>query len=342
MLIRCPECSICYRIDTSFMPKNGMKFRCAKCGRVWLCHPEDAFEESEEDVEIYKVKAQNAAQNILDSQEPENKPDVGESSNQEQLSHQEESTASENTLAEVDGQLSADIDSIPPSVNETSTDENQTTPTENSDQTSNQPSDQSQTDTSDKIDEKDLAMSSDMAQIFSRLNKQVELIDDENAKTSLKEKLLTRILYNIRENRLLKWLIIGVAVILGILIILSYRYEITRHFSWMEGFYNMIGLESKIIGEGLEFHNISHREYEEDYVRKMEIRGYIYNGTDTEQTIPTISISVMDKDGNLIQSQTEQAPKPSIKPRERAAFRAIITQPSTLSKYVLVTFEQKP
>ena len=68
MLIRCPECSICYRIDTSFMPQNGMKFRCAKCGRVLLCHPEDAFEESEKNVDIYKVKAQNAAQTIFDSQ----------------------------------------------------------------------------------------------------------------------------------------------------------------------------------------------------------------------------------------------------------------------------------
>ena len=74
----------------------------------------------------------------------------------------------------------------------------------------------------------------------------------------------------------------------------------------------------------------------------MEIRGYIYNGTEAEKTIPKISISVIDKDGNPIQNQTQQEPKPSIKPRERASFRAIITQPSTLSKYVLVTFEQKP
>ena len=337
MLIRCPECSICYRIDTSFMPQNGMKFRCAKCGRVWLCHPEDAFEESEENVEIYKVKAQNAAQKILDSQEKEEEKTAEKTETTETI---QETEANKNTL-EVDGQLSADVDNIPPSVAETNT-KNLELGTEKDVSQIETTTETTLEEQTDKIDEKDLAMSSDMAQIFSRLNKQVELIEDENAKTSLKEKILTQIRYNILGNRLLKWSALSVLIILSMLTTLSYRYEITRKFSWMEGFYNMIGLESKIIGEGLEFHNISHREYEEDYVRKMEIRGYIYNGTDAEQTIPTISISVMDKDGNPIQNQTQQAPKPSIKPRERASFRAIITQPSTLSKYVLVTFEQKP
>lgn len=55
------------------------------------------------------------------------------------------------------------------------------------------------------------------------------------------------------------------------------RFEIVRAFPQAEAFYAALGIEAKIVGEGLEFQNVVRREYEEDYVRKLEIKGYIAN-----------------------------------------------------------------
>ena len=52
MLIRCPECEVCYRIELEMIPEKGRRFRCAKCGKVWQAFPQDAFEETEENASL--------------------------------------------------------------------------------------------------------------------------------------------------------------------------------------------------------------------------------------------------------------------------------------------------
>lgn len=54
MLIRCPNCKVCYRISEELVPEKGRRFRCAKCGNVWTVMPADLFEETpENEAEIY-------------------------------------------------------------------------------------------------------------------------------------------------------------------------------------------------------------------------------------------------------------------------------------------------
>ena len=119
---------------------------------------------------------------------------------------------------------------------------------------------------------------------------------------------------------------------------LSFRYELVRKFPKLEAMYSAIGIQSRIIGEGLEFQNVSHREYEEDYVKKMEVKGFIRNSTDKKLPIPEIEVEVLDKDGITLQKVNTKTPIAEIWPKERAAFSFIITQPSPLSKYVYLTF----
>ena len=88
----------------------------------------------------------------------------------------------------------------------------------------------------------------------------------------------------------------------------------------------------------MEFQNVSRHEYEEDYVKKMEIKGFIINRTDKKQQIPDIKVEVLDKDGITLQKVNTKTPIAEIWPRERAAFSFIVTQPSPLSKYVYLTF----
>lgn len=318
MLIRCPKCSICYQIEPTVLPENGRKFRCAKCGEIWICRPEDAFEPSkEEHVEIFKPEDKSE---IKEGKE-EAKTDSDSVENQEQGASPAESPTT--------GQLDASSDSVP---DLSTSEEDQAKDSENKDSPANK---------TDKIDEKDLAINSEMEQIFSRLNKQVELIDDENKKIPLKSKLS----FGIKDFFLTNKIMLAVsAVALAAVLVLSvfsFRYEIARKYPSMEGFYKLFGLESVILGEGLEFRNVVYRIYEEDYVRKIEVKGFIYNTTENELKVPAIRANVLDKDGNLLQQTQAATPLSEIKSGERAAFTYEIVHPSTLSKYIHMTFTDK-
>lgn len=125
------------------------------------------------------------------------------------------------------------------------------------------------------------------------------------------------------------------------LILFALRFEIVRAFPAAEKIYGAVGIEARIVGEGLEFQNIIRNEYTEDYVRKMEVKGYIVNTNSYAVDMPLIHVEVMDKDTNLLQSVNDKAPIASLEPDGRMAFRIVINQPSALAKYILLTFAKK-
>ncbi len=316
MLIRCPECGVCYRIEESLLADRSRKLRCAKCAKVWEAKLEDCFEEEEgKEEEVYDLTGMQANSEKPNNQQEENKQEAD----------------SLFKIREAGGQLDAESDSLPAEDAEA-----EATP-ETKPATDDTPEDNSEG-KEDKIDEKDLALGSDMQQIFSRLNKQTEIIAEIDKNTSPLKKALIFVRDNFwRRTGLRNTTIL---TILGLIILssLSFRYELVRKFPKLEAMYSAIGIQSRIIGEGLEFQNVSHREYEEDYVKKMEVKGFIRNSTDKKLPIPEIEVEVLDKDGITLQKVNTKTPIAEIWPKERAAFSFIITQPSPLSKYVYLTF----
>ena len=102
-----------------------------------------------------------------------------------------------------------------------------------------------------------------------------------------------------------------------------------------------MGIEAKIVGEGLEFQNVVRREYEEDYVRKLEIKGYIANTNPFEVEMPLIRVEVLDKNTNLLQALNDKTPLTVLEAEGRMAFRIVLNRPSPLAKYVVLTFVKK-
>ena len=80
---------------------------------------------------------------------------------------------------------------------------------------------------------------------------------------------------------------------------------------------------------------------EEDYVRKLEIKGYIANTNPFEVEMPLIRVEVLDKNTNLLQALNDKTPLAVLEAEGRMAFRIVLNRPSPLAKYVVLTFVKK-
>ena len=204
MLIRCPECGVCYRIEESLLADRSRKLRCAKCAKVWEAKLEDCFEEEEgKEEEVYDLTGKQENPEKPNNQQEENKQDAD----------------SLFKIREAGGQLDAESDSLPAEDAEAEA-APETKPATDVTEDNSEGKE-------DKIDEKDLALGSDMQQIFSRLNKQTEIIAEIDKNTSPLKKAMTFI----RENF---WRRAGlrnttILTILGLIILssLSFRYELS-------------------------------------------------------------------------------------------------------------------
>ena len=357
MLIQCPNCEICYQIEKDILPEGGRKFRCAKCGQVWQARPEDAFEATD-DVKIYGVHNEGAtsASDSASASESTLEPDSSsesfqaEEGGQTQLSADTpepvaEDAAATEAAATADSAQTAEStpadDSSSPADADPSPADGATTPEQ---QSAADPSPADGATTPEQQSAADPSpseggLSSDMQEMFSRLNKQTEIIENFDKNASAVQKGMRMASNSLHwHNPLIRGIIVLVLLLLILLSLFSFRYEITRNLPFMESFYKAFGFESVVIGEGLEFNNVNRREYEEDYIRKLEIKGLILNKTEEELAVPTILVELLDKNGDVLQRQTVNAPTDKLASGERTAFMFVITQPSTLTKYVYLTF----
>ena len=271
MLIRCPECEVCYRIELEMIPEKGRRFRCAKCGKVWQAFPQDAFEETEENASlVYNPETDDTGPEAV---ELSGEVDENDSSGEEQAE-----TVSAEEPADEEEQSSAETE---------------------------------------KSEEPEEAKSEN-----SKVSNEIQEISD---------------FLNWR-NPYSRYGLLGVVGVIFVLAFFSFRYEITRMIPAMENVYNLLGVESKIIGEGLDFRNVVRREYEEDYVRKLEVKGFIVNQTEQNLPVPPIYIEVLDKDGNILEIQNAKSPVEEVSPDKPAPFSFVLNQPSPLSKYIYITF----
>lgn len=180
---------------------------------------------------------------------------------------------------------------------------------------------------------------SEMDDIFKRLSQQTEdLFKAESELPPLRRFLLKcRQLIGLRSKAAFYYMS-GTATLLLLLCLYSFRYEIVRGMPFMDGLYRAVGISATIPGEGLEFQNIAWDDFEEDYVRKLEVKGFIVNTTDKDIRIPLIHVEMLDKDAVLLQSLNQNPNVGLLKAGARVAIGITIRKPSPLTKYVYLTF----
>lgn len=344
MLIRCPNCKVSYDVGSAVIPEEGKKVRCSQCGETWLCMPADLFEASvlenngpndsdsqefPEGDSVADVLSQISAAMQLEEETPT--AEVVEES-------QQETEVFEEIVEEVTTHEPIAEEPVAEVVTETETEKTEDEDIEAVPETDKpQEANELKADASLKPD-----TSKEMQEIFARLESQTETLFQIEKNMPPHKKIYLALVRNLglqrKKNRRLYSLIILILMLLSLFYL---RYDIVRMAPVMEKFYEACGIDCIIPGEGLEFQNITRMEFEEDYVGKMEIRGFIANVTNRTIEIPTIQVEMLDKNGQALQYLYQEPPVKRITPDSRIAFRIVVNKPSTFTKFVYLTFTKE-
>ncbi len=178
--------------------------------------------------------------------------------------------------------------------------------------------------------------------IFQRLSAETESLFEADKKEPQHKYIFSlKKMLGVANPKNLQYYLYGFLFLL-VLVLYYARYEIVRSFPSLASVYESIGIEAVVAGEGLEFQNVTRREFEEDYVPKIEIKGFIANKMDINIDIPRIKVELLDKDGKLIQAETFDSVIPLVTPKAQIPFSHVISRPSPLSKYIYLTFISSP
>lgn len=181
--------------------------------------------------------------------------------------------------------------------------------------------------------------SEDIKDIFLRLNEQTEDLFKAEQKIPVYKRFWSKVKkrcgLNSQARRSFLWAVLGIIVLL---LFYNYRFEVVRSVPAMNWAYRAAGITAKIPGEGLEFQNIVWNDFEDDYVRTLEVKGFIANRTKQDVLLPVTRIEMLDKDANLLQSIHQKPSIKMLKPGGRVAIGIIVKKPSPLTKYIFLTF----
>lgn len=180
---------------------------------------------------------------------------------------------------------------------------------------------------------------SDMQDIFKRLSKQSDSIFKAEQTLPPHKKIWLLLKRGLGlQNKSIRRYFLGMILLILSLLLYHFRFEIVRKMPVMNTLYQAVNIKAHVTGEGLEFQNVTRQDFEDDFVRKMEIKGFIANLTAHEISVPTIHVELLDQNTNLMQTVDEKAPVEKIRVGGRAAFSIVINTPSPLTKYIFLTF----
>ncbi|MBR1605625.1 MAG: zinc-ribbon domain-containing protein [Alphaproteobacteria bacterium] len=299
MKIYCPKCNTCYSIDETLIPTEGKKVRCQRCGEIWVYKPQ------------------------TDSSMPLNAED---NATKEKISFPED-----NIHEDVDDSTIAEAEIVPDEISETLPEE--------APQTIAATEDGEATTTPATTEEKPVS-DEEINKIFSRLKDETDKLSEEKSNLSKPKKIFQTI------KKLLGWnnrLIISLEILTILLIIglgaFAQRFEIVRKFPQMEAFFGQLGLQTKVIGEGLDFQNVTRNYIVENDEERLNIKGFIVNTKNSELELPVVVVNFLNNDAELL-SQTEQKLETAtIKAGEKVPFNLYTTKPTDDAKFVVLTFK---
>lgn len=179
----------------------------------------------------------------------------------------------------------------------------------------------------------------DIKDVFERLSAQSEKLFEAEQKLPWQQRLLMQLKTMLGLNRKFNLKIItAVIVVLSLVMLYNYRYEIVRSIPFMNGVYRLAGIRAKIPGEGLEFQNVNWNYIDVGNGKVLEVKGFINNPTQRNIDIPTLHVELLDKDTILLQSMNQKPSVATLKPDSRIAVGVIVKNPSPTAKYVYLTF----
>ena len=314
MLIYCPKCSAGYEVDDDLIKNKDKMVRCSNCNNVFdaeslIEKTVDNLEDISEENAFEALAALMRDADTLDSSEifADRIKDNVADNEEDAVKVVEDFVEDETSVAEEE------------KINEKTDDnENDSEKEENPEKEEN------------KITIED---------IYERLSLHTSNLIEREKNLPFHERFWFKIKEILGFHFKVKW---GY-VVLGILIFVSLslfnnRYDVVRMLPFMNSVYNAFGVKAKIVGEGLEFQNVTWDYFMEDNIGKMEIKGFINNTTSDSIEIPFVHVEILDKATSLLQSFNQKLKDDSISPNGKVPLQLIVENPAPTAKYVYFTF----
>lgn len=375
MLVSCPNCQAKYNIDDKLISDKGKKLRCAKCNNVWTVTKEGTPESAEdilakiggrvndiaEDKPVEKIEEEPAVETStiapVSEPEPEPKPvptppapePVFEPAVEEVKKESIETTVKEPEKAPQPEIPKVHFEPEPPKVAiETGAEKVpafEPEPPKVAVETGAEKDTFEPETPKIAIDtglENGNTDKNDMKEIFARISSKTEDVFKEEQKLPISKKISSAFIRTFGLQTKSSRISLTIFVVFIAFASFVYgKFTIVRYMPFMENVYHVLGIQTSIPGEGLEFQNVTRREFQEDYVDKMEIKGFIVNTTDERKKIPPIYAEMMDKETNQIESLYAEAMIEIVEAHDRVAFAFVINKPSSMMKYMLLTFKDE-
>lgn len=303
MQIYCPKCKTGYEIEAELIPEQGRRLRCVQCKEVFVCRPEDLKEDSALRQPEHSAEASVTEENATEqakSLPEENQPEINSSKVEKAPVQEEDKTPEENPAEE-------------------------------------KAEEETNEDAQDKedIDEAEKGIKD----IFQRLSVETEALFKEEAAEKPSHKFFGKAKKALGlhrpQNRKYYWLVL---LLFGILFLYYARYGIVRNLPFVLPVYEKLGINARILGEGLEFQNVNRREFEEEFINKMEIKGFIASNSEKTIHIPRIRIELLDKNAQSLEVQVRLPNIDVIPGGGKVPFSFVLTKPSLFTKYIYLTF----
>lgn len=179
----------------------------------------------------------------------------------------------------------------------------------------------------------------EIGDIFKRLSEQTVSLFEQEKKLNRKERLwlkfktMTGWYFRIRLKYIFIFLIAIACVSLY-----NNRYDVVRKLPWTAYIYNSLGIKCQILGEGLEFENITWAYFDDEETPRLEIKGFINNPTMRSLKVPTLHVEMLDANTGLLKSQNQIPDQEILKSKTRLAINVVVKKPSPTTKYVFLTF----
>lgn len=303
MQIFCPKCNAGYEIDDELLKDKARRVKCGECGEVFVV---DKIEElAQEDAFSLLSKEFDEESDYNNENETVERQEQSVSGG---VSEVEDSSSEEEQKADIiETQTEESADSEKKSDNDSVTEEN----------------------------EEDF----DIEDIFERLSERTENLILEEKKLPFYKKIILWIKNIFGFQFKINWKYVSLAAVLASMIwMYNNRYDIVRNFAFMNSIYKVLGINAKIVGEGLEFQNISWNFVSNGEESRLDIRGFIFNQTDKDIVIPTVHVEILDKETVLLQSQNRKLEAYSVSGGEKIPMLLSINNPAPTMKYVYMTF----
>jgi predicted Zn finger-like uncharacterized protein len=366
MFIKCPKCNTSYDVPDNYIGEDGQNVKCVNCTNIWfqektkINNIEKKEEESANIVENSEDVGFHITSNFLAEAVEDNKETETELENSFELEEEEKKFTSVEhnsysgleSLDKIDNKIKEEMEKNVVSDEEEAIDVDLSILDEVDNDVQNIDEGKQDDDLANlikfaksgiEVEEENV----EVDEIVSRLSKFNKQTDDVEHSDDFLDKILFKI-FKEKAKKMniskIKRYITGFFIALLLVFIGVFfhgRYVITKYIPVTKYVYNVLRIPAVIAGEGLEFKNVTKREYEEDYERKMEVKGFIVNKTEDSIELPLIYIELLDKEGGFLQKQIAEASIDNLTPGASTGFTVTIDSASRFAKYIVTSFRHK-